>query len=117
MSMKPLDVVGGANGGPVRITTNPQRKRHVHITVSNPTNATHAAFFGRSRRELSGTDAIVQSGFAIVCPPNTVANQTVNGVSYQSFVLEDWTGELWAVADIGGGIIKVEVIDGASEEL
>lgn len=112
MSMKTLGVVGGTGGGPAKIAADPGRARNIHVTVANPSNATHAAFFGRSRRELEGTPPLGQTGFAVVAVANTVATATVNNVAYTSYVLQAWAGELWAVADVDS-ILQVDVMDSA----
>jgi hypothetical protein len=111
MSTRQLDTAGGASGGAVRLTQDPQKARNIHVTVLNPTAAAHAAFFGRSQREVSSpSPAFGNPGFAIVAVPNTVVNQTVGGVSYTSFILLGWVGELWAVCD-AANTISVEVFD------
>ena len=116
MSQKPLDTLGGVGGAAVKIADDPGKARNIHITVLNPTAATHAAFFGRSQREVSAAPTFGFPGFAIVAAANSVATQTINNVAYTSFILQAWTGELWAIADIGNGIISIDVFDSAYPE-
>lgn len=116
MSQRALDAIGGVGGGPVKLAADPGKARNIHLTVANTTNATHAVFFGRSRREVSSLPSLGFSGFAVVAAANTVAIQTVGGVAYTSYILQAWIGELWAVADIGNGVILVDVLDSANPE-
>lgn len=115
--IRTLDIPHGNMGGAVKLANDPGRARNIHISVINSTAVTHAAFFGRSRRELEipSPTGIGQPGFPVIAVPNTVANQTVNNVSYGDYVIQGWVGELWAVADTGG-ILMVDIMDGAEVE-
>jgi len=115
MSFRPLDTASGVGGGAVKLAADPKRARNIHVTVLNPTAATHAAFFGRTQRELS--DATIGfAGFAVVAVANNVVTSTVGTIAYTSFILQAWVGELWAAADIANGIISVEIYDSANVE-
>jgi hypothetical protein len=110
MSLKPLDIPGGQTQA-VKIANDPGKARNIHVTVLNPTAATHAAFFGRSMREVSGPPPTLgQAGFAVVAVANNVVTSTIGGVAYTSFILQGWVGELWAVAD-AANVISVDVLD------
>lgn len=110
MSIKPLDVAGGQTQA-VKIANDPGKARNIHLTVINPTAATHCAFLGRSMREVSQPNpAYGIPGFAVVAVANTVVTSTVAGVAYTSIVLQGWVGELWAVADAPNAI-SIEVLD------
>lgn len=114
--MRTLGAIGGTGGGPVKLASDIGRARGIHVSVLNPTAATHAAFFARSRRELvPAPTGVGQSGLAIVAVPNTVANATVGGVAYTTFVFQGYVGELWAVADVEA-VIAVDVLDSGSIE-
>jgi hypothetical protein len=115
MSLRTLDTVGGTGGGPVQLAKDPGKARNIHVTVSNPTNATHGVWFGRSRREVDTTPTFGLAGFFVAAVPNTVANQTIGGVAYTSQILQSWVGELWAVADIAAQI-QVDVFDSGAIE-
>lgn len=115
MSYRSLDIASGQNGGAIKLLDDPKRARNIHVTVLNATNATHAAFFGHSRRELATPGPIGIPGFAITAAPNTVANQTIGNVSYTSFLLQGWTGELWAAAD-AASVVQVDVFEGGGPE-
>jgi hypothetical protein len=115
VSYRTLDVASGLNGGAIQLLQDPGRARNINVTVLNPTNATHAAFFGRSRRELAETPPVGIAGFAIVAVANTVATATIGGVAYTSFILQGWTGELWAAAD-ATGVVQVDVFEGSGTE-
>lgn len=97
MSYRTLDAVGGTGGGPIMLLADPKRARNIHVSISNDTAAPVAVFFGRSRRELSEPPTRGQPGFPVIGVPNTVVNQTIAGVAYTTFLLQGWTGELWAV--------------------
>ncbi len=116
MSQRSLDAIGGVGGGPVRLAQDPGKARNIHVTVANPTAVTHGVFFGRSQREVVSQPTFGQSGFAVIAVPNSVAAATIGSVAYTSYVLQAWIGELWAVADIGGGVLSVDVIDSANPE-
>lgn len=116
MSHKPLDSIGGL-GGPVQLAPDPGRARNIHVTVTNPTAVTHGVFFARSLREISDINPNSSfPGFALVAVPNSVASATIGTIAYTSILLQGWIGELWAVADIGGGIIGIEVMDSGYSE-
>lgn len=116
MSYRSLDVASGQNGGAICLLQDPKRARNIHVVVLNPTNATHAAFFGRSRRELTTPGPIGIAGFPVVAVANTVVTQTIAGVSYTVFILQGWTGELWAASDIAAGILLIDVFEAAGVE-
>lgn len=115
MAFRPLSTAAGNGGGAVKLAADPRRARNIHVTVLNPTAATHAAFFGRSLRELSD-QTIGIAGFAVVAVANNVVTSTVGTIAYTSFILQGWVGELWAAADIADGIISVEAYDAGSPE-
>lgn len=112
---RPLDIAAGQNGGAQQLAKDPGRARNINVTVLNPTAATHAAFFARSRRELDIPPVFGIAGFAIVAVPNTVVNSTVGTVAYTSFVIQGWVGELWGAAD-APSVVSVDVYDSASIE-
>lgn len=117
MSNKPLDTIGGVGGGPVRLVTDNGRARNIHVSIANPTAATHGVAFGRSQREI--TDTMPNGGlpgFVVPAVPNTVANATIGTIAYTNFLLQAWVGELWAITDISGGIIRIDVLDSSSPE-
>lgn len=112
MSHKPLDTIGGVGGGPVQLAPDPGRARNIHITVANPTNATHGVFFARSLREISDVNPNGGfPGFALIAVANTVVTSTIGTIAYTSILLQGWIGELWAVSDVSGGILTIEVMD------
>src|SRR5215831_2239971 len=115
MSQKTLDLASGNNGGAVRISPDPKRARNIHISIANPTNATHVALFGRSRRELVQPPVTGFADNVFPALPITVPNQPVSGVAYTTALLQLWTGELWAAADIAN-LITIEVMDAAEIE-
>jgi hypothetical protein len=115
MSYRSLDVASGANGGAIQLLQDPQKARNIHVTVLNATAATHAVFFGRSRRELVIPGPLGIAGFAVVAVPNTIANATVGGVAYTSYILLGWTGELWAAAD-AAGVVQVDAFEAGGVE-
>lgn len=115
MSYRTLAAAGGASGGAVLLLQDPKRSRNIHVAVLNSSTATHAAFFGRSRRELQTPGPTGIAGFPVIAVPNTVANQTIGGVAYSVFILQGWTGELWAAAD-ADGVVQVDVFEGAGVE-
>jgi hypothetical protein len=115
MSYRTLDAVGGIGGGPMQLLQDPKRARNIHVSVANNTAATVAAFLARSRRELSIAPVFGQAGFPIVGVPNTVANQTVAGIAYTTFILQGWTGELWAVGSVAGVLIDVYEAGGSEK--
>jgi hypothetical protein len=110
-----LDVASGANGGAVKLLDDPGRARNIQVTVINPTNVTHAAFFGQSRRDLDTVGPAGSiAGIAVANVGNAVADITINGIAYQTSVLQGWTGELWAVSDTPNLIL--EYVEGAGPE-
>jgi hypothetical protein len=113
MSYRTLDVASGANGGAIKLFPDPRRVRKITITVLNPTAVTHAAFFAKTRRELTTPGPVGIAGIAVVAVANNVATFTVNGVAYTTFVT-DWTGELWAASDVVG--LQVDVQEGIGEQ-
>jgi hypothetical protein len=116
MSYRTLDVAGGVGGGAICLLQDPKRARNIHVTVANASAATHAAFFARSRRELVENPPIGIAGIAVVAVANTVATATINGVAYTTFILQGWTGDLWAASDATGGVVQVDVMEGAASE-
>jgi hypothetical protein len=120
MSYRTLDIASGANGGAIKLANDPGRARNIHITVLNPTANAHAAFFGRSRRELTTPGPVGIAGFALPVPSNASTvfapgQGVVGGVSYISFLLQGWTGELWAAADVTA-LIQVDIFEGSTPE-
>lgn len=115
MSYRSLDTASGVSGGAIKLASDPGRARNIHVSVANATNATHAAFFGRSRRELATPPPFGIAGFPVTAVPNTVANQTIAGVAYTVFLLQGWTGELWAAAD-AASVVQVDIIEGSQLE-
>lgn len=120
MSYRTLEPASGKDGGAICLLQNPGKARNIHVTVLNSTAVTHAAFFGRSRRELTTSGPQGIAGFAVVAVPNTVANATVTvggiAVAYTSFILQGWTGELWAASDASGNAVQVDVFEAGGEE-
>jgi hypothetical protein len=124
MSLRMLDVPSGPNGGAVQLSPDPGRARNIHVTLFNiDTAAAHAAFFGRSRRELVTSGATgLPSGFCIPVPPAAAAtpyapgqaNLTTLGpqpnTAVVSFLLQGWCGPLWAAAE-KTGLLYVDVFD------
>jgi hypothetical protein len=115
MSYRTLDVAAGQNGGAIQLLQDPKRARNVHVTISNATAAVHAVFFGRSRRELQSPPPNGIAGFPVIAVPNTVVNQTIGGVAYSTYILQGWTGELWAASD-ATGVVQIDIMEGASVE-
>jgi uncharacterized membrane protein len=129
MSYRMLDTASGANGGAIKLLDDPGRARNIHVTVLNQDSAAapggnHAAFFARSRRELTTAGPFGIPGFCIPVPTSasttTAPGQAVvvmGGVntSVVSFLLQGWTGELWAAADATLKIL-VDVMEGAAPE-
>jgi hypothetical protein len=110
-----LDVAAGSNGGAMKLLDDPKRARNIQITVINPTNTPHAAFFANQRRELDNPGAAGHiPGIAVVNPGNTVASITIATIAYFTTVLQGWTGELWAAADASN--VTVEYQEGAGPE-
>lgn len=108
---KPLDAIGGVQGGPVRVSMDPGKPRNIHVSFGNPTAATHCAFLARSNREISAPNPTGGfPGFAIPCVANSVATATVGGVAYTNFLLQAWVGELWVAAD-APGVLFMDVQD------
>ena len=102
-----LDIPAGQNGGAVQLAKDPGRARNIHVTVVNPTAVTHAAFFAHSRRELdSPGPAGNLPGIAVVNVGNTIPDITINAIAYATFILQGWTGELWAASDIPNLILE-----------
>ena len=130
-----LEITTGVNGGAVKLANDPKRPRNIHVTVMNlDTTTAHCAFFGRSRRELGQGATGLQMGFALPVPPAAapaagngiqfapgqgVFSETPTGgpaiVAVSSFVLQEWSGELWACADANNKIV-VDVFDSSSIE-
>jgi hypothetical protein len=129
MSLRFLDVASGPNGGAIQLSPDPGRARNIHVTLFNiDTAVPHAAFFGRSRRELVTAGATgLPSGFCIPVPPAAAAtpyapgqaNLTTLGpqpnTAVLSFLLQGWVGQLWAAADVTGKIY-VDVFDSGVNE-
>jgi len=124
MSLRTLDTASGANGGAIQLAQDPGRARNIHVTGVNidATNA-HAVFFGRNRRELAEPSPTGRGipGFALPIPSTGVSTfqpgmGVVGGVSYASYILQGWVGELWAAADVTGGVVQVDVFDAGSAE-
>lgn len=116
MSQRALDTIGGVSGGPVRLAQDPGKARNIHITVANPTAATHLVSFGRSQREVASAPTFGLPGFVVVAVANNVVTSTVAGVAYTSYVLQAWIGELWAIADIANGVVTVDIMDSGYPE-
>lgn len=136
MSTRTLDTASGINGGAVKLCADPKRARDIFVTVTNLdiVNA-HAAFFGRSRRELVDAGPVgTQSGFALPVPA-AVVPAAGNGIAFapgqgviseagvqgpavvaiSSYNFQGWQGEMWACADVTGKVL-IDVFDGASKE-
>jgi hypothetical protein len=135
MSQRTLDIATGQFGGVQQLCRTSRQPRSIHVTVYNlDTTAAHAAFFGRSRRELGQGPSNIQLGFCVGVSP-AVAPAAGNGVNFDagagvivetgiqgpalvaftSMVFQGWAGELWAVADATGKVI-VDVFDSAVTE-
>lgn len=110
-----LDVASGSNGGAVKLLDDPGRARNIHVTVVNPTAVTHAAFFAQSRRELEnvGPNGSIP-GICIINVGNTIPDITILTIAYATFILQGWTGELWATSDIPN--LQCEYVEGAGPE-
>lgn len=131
MSYRALDTANGSNGGSIQLAKDAgARARNIHVTISNTDNAAaHAAYFGRSRRELAIPGALgIQSGIAVVVPNTTsttfglgigvVSNAGIGGpaaVSTVTVIFQGWVGELWACADAPAKL-QIEVMDSANIE-
>lgn len=115
MSYRSLDVASGPNGGAICLLQDPKRARNIHVAILNGTAAAHAVFFGRSRRELVVPGPVGIAGFAIVAVPNTVVNQTIGTVAYTNYILQGWTGELWAASD-ATGVLQIDVFEAGGIE-
>ena len=120
--IRTLDVASGPNGGAIQLAKDPGRARNIHVTGINIDGAVaHAVFFGRSRRELIANPLKGVSGFALPIPSTAVSTfqpgmGVVGGVSYASYILQGWVGELWAASDAGGGVVQVDIFDSWSIE-
>lgn len=130
MSYRTLDTAGGANGGAIILAPDPKRARNIHITILNQDGgaapgSTHAVFFGRSRRELQTPGPFGIAGFCIpvqgavaghvsAVGTDVVVMQGVN-TAVTSFLLQGWTGELWAAADVSGKVL-VDVFEASQPE-
>lgn len=115
MSYRSLDTASGKDGGAICLLQDPKRARNIHVVVLNGTTATHAVFFARSRRELVVPGPLGIAGFPVVAVPNTVANQTVGTIAYTSYILQGWTGELWAAAD-ATSVVQIDVFEAGGVE-
>jgi hypothetical protein len=120
--IRTLGSVGGRGGGPVKLAENPGKARNIHVTIANTTAVAHAAFFGRSRREIDQPPptGVGFMGYMVPALPNTVPSSpvsiTISGVCYTSEILFGWVGELWAVGDVGE-LLAVDIFDSGAPEV